>query len=180
MKKIAVLILCAALLMAAALAEGAVGMPNPIVEVKDDDEFERVLGIDVDADDLPSRDVRMSIIGGKVGQIVFNLENVNGDSVEWVLRFTKDASLDRSVEGFAGIYDASCTAPETRAVPWQDDPDDPVEEIELTSVVAPTVGCDIYFWSYRGTYYALTINGDYSQMQFAAAMDSIFEACLDD
>ena len=67
MKKIFALVLCAALLTVLALAESAVGMPNPIVEVADDDEFERVLGIDVDADDMPTKKVRMSIIGGTIG-----------------------------------------------------------------------------------------------------------------
>lgn len=175
MKKLLSCILAMILLASCALA-----VANPVVEVYDDDRFEDVLRIDIDADDLPSRDLEMSIIDGKLGQIVFRLENVNGETVNWTLRFTRDKGIAATVESFSGLYDTDMTEPETRSVDYSEDYDDPVIHIDLTSLRANTLGYDIYLWNHRGVSYCLTIDGDYSQMQFAEAMDRIFEACLDD
>lgn len=179
-KLISVLIAFLLVFSAAAFAqEAAVGMPNPVAEVTDDDAFEYVLGIEFDADDLMFDNLRMSIINNTLGQVTFTQDNVNGEAVEWTIRFTKDASFDSSVELFAGIYDQDISEPETREISFKDDEDDPEVSIVLTSMTARTEGYDIYFWQIGDVYYALTVNDVYSQMQFAETADRIFEACLD-
>lgn len=180
MKKLFSLILCAVLLCGAAFAEN-VGIPNPIVEVQDDDVFEDKLHIEFDADDLHARDIAMSIIADQIGQAKFTLQNADGDPVEWTLRFTRDAETGEDTQTFSGIYDADMTDPETQTYEFTgDDADDPVIPLEITKTRANTEGYDILTWNYVGVYYCLTIHGTYSQMQFAEVFDSVLEATIDD
>ncbi len=180
MKKLFIIVLCAVLLCGAAFAE-AVGMPNPIVEIRDDDAFEDRLHIEFDADDMYTRNIAMSIISDKVGQAVFTLDNVNGEPVEWALRFTRDAEFAKNAEQFSGIYDLDMSEPTVTSIKYTSiDPDDPDITLEITKIRANTEKYDIITWNYRGVYYCLTINGEYSQMQFAEVMDSIVRATIDD
>ena len=172
MKKLFALILCAFLLCGAAFAEST-EIPNPIVEVYDDDTFEDRLNIEFDADDLYVQNVSMSIIADQVGQAAFTLQNADGDPVEWTLRFTRDAETGKDTQTFSGVE----TQPHTFA---GDDADDPVIQLEITKTRANTEGYDILTWNYGGVYYCLTIHGTYSQMQFAEVLDSVLEATIDD
>lgn len=181
MKRIFSLILCAVFFCCAAASAEMAGMPNPMVQVFDDDAFEDQLHIDIDVDDLRVFDPEMYIIGGTMGQIGFQLENVNAEKVNWTLRFTRDETLDCDVEGFAGVYDEDTVQNEDLVdIPVLVDDDEKPVTVTLHSFTANTEGIDIYFWDYRGTYFCLTIDGDYSQMQFAGTCDVIMEACLDD
>ena len=180
MKKLFTMILCAVLLCGAAFAEN-IEIPNPIVEIQDDDVFEDRLHIEFDADDLNARDIAMSIIADQVGQAAFTLQNADGDPVEWTLRFTRDAETGKDTQTFSGICDTDMTDPETHPYEFAgDDADDPVIPLEITKTRANTEGYDILTWNYGGVYYCLTIHGTYSQMQFAEVFDSVPEATIDD
>lgn len=186
MKKLLVLLLWAALLCGAAFAENSenienVEIPNPIVEIQDDDQFEDRLHIEFDADDLNARDISMSIIAGQTGQASFTLQNVDGDAVEWTLRFTRDAYIAQDTQAFSGIYDADMRTPTQRQIEFSgDDADDPSIQLEITQTRANTEGYDILTWNYGGVYYCLSIHGVYSQMQFAEIFDQLLEATIDD
>lgn len=180
MKKLFSMILCAVLLCGAAFAENT-EIPNPIVEIQDDDVFEDRLHIEFDADDLRVQNAAMSIIADQVGQAAFTLQNADGDPVEWTLRFTRDAEIGEDTQTFSGIYDADMTDLETQPYEFAgDDADDPVIPLEITKTRAKTEGYDILTWNYGGVYYCLTIHGTYSQMQFAEVFDSVLEATIDD
>lgn len=181
MKKILALVLLAALLCGAAVAEMA-GMPNPIVEIYDDDAFEDRLNIEFDADEMYTRDLRMSIIADSIGQVDFSFENVNGDPVECTLRFTRDKEIGESVVAFSGIHDSNMSEPVVKKDMEfaGDDADDPVIRIDVTEVHANTENCDIITWKYRDVYYCLTVKGEYSQMQMAEVFDGIIAATIDD
>ena len=180
MKKLFTMILCAVLLCGAAFAEN-IEIPNPIVEIQDDDAFEDRLNIEFDADDLHAQNIVMSIIADQVGQAAFTLQNADGDPVEWTLRFTRDAETGEDTQTFSGIYDADMNDPETQPYEFAvGDADDPVIPLEITKTRANTEGYDILTWNYGGVYYCLTIHGTYSQMQFAEVFDSVLEATIDD
>lgn len=180
MKKLLALILCAFLMCSAAFAEN-VAIPNPIVEIQDDDAFEDRLNIEFDADDLKVQGISMSIIADKTGQAAFTLQNADGDPVEWTLRFTRDAETGADTETFSGIYDADMSDPEAQTYEFSgDDADDPAIHLELTKTRANTEGYDILTWNHSGVYYCLTIRGNYSQTQFAEVFNNILEATIDD
>lgn len=162
-KMIAMLIsLVLVFLCGAAVAENMVGMPNPMVEVESTEEMAAATGIWMDASQLMLEAPEMVAINS-MGQISFTLKNVNDEDVIWTLRFTQDSALNASAESFAGIYDEKLTKLESIEMEWG----------TLLFQEAKTLGYSLYFWNLNGIYYALSISGTYSQMQFAAVMDRV-------
>ena len=183
MKKVFSVFLClmmlASLILAGAEAPAMAGMPNPVVIVTDDDVFEAELHIEVDADDLRFDGYEMSVIGGKVGQIVFVLTNVNGENVEWTLRFTRDAEMGASMEALTGVYDEDLSEPVVKQADVVDDDPEDCFTLEITEVTANGVGVTIWTWNRAGVFYSLTANGVFSQMQAAEVLDQMMEICFD-
>lgn len=140
---------------------------NPVVSIEDDAEYEKQLGIKWDTSYIPA-EVSRSIIGGKVAQAVFAVENVDGDEVEITLRGTKDEELAANpVELLAGIYSSNLSAP----VPVNVAVDD--GDIVFTKVSDKENNIDISYWTYDGVNYTVSDDGDLSQMELAEIGDSI-------
>lgn len=157
-RKITALLLIVALLCTA-MAAGA-------EQVWDDDEFEQRIGIDFDGDDLNGGDVRMSIIDGNIGEVSYLLENVNGENVRWTVRFTRNQGY-ASAGILSGIPESEMSEPLDLSG----------NGINLTLRAVYSRGTDVYFWNEGRNCYCLIIGGLYSNMQFAAQMDQIVEAC---
>lgn len=151
------------------------GMPNPIKEIKDEDEFEDDLGIEIDIDALKDLKPYMRIIGKDVGEVSFVLENVNAEPINWTFRFTKNGRLGKSPEAFSGVYDADMSKPVVTEVPLGDG-----KSVSIKYIMAKREKYHLYFWRIGDVYYSLSVNGDFSQMQFAAVMDRLMEVCKDD
>lgn len=176
MKKFMTLLLMLALALTAVSA--AYALPNPVTEITDDDEFEDILGIEFDADDLSPLDVAMSVIDNKIGQVTFAMENVNGESVDWLIRFTKDAETAADLSLFSGIYDEAMSEP--IVISQEVTEDGETYTIEFTCVYAETENATIYTWQAGGVSYCVAALGEVSQMQLAALLDQVAEESIDD
>ncbi|MGI6174037.1 MAG: hypothetical protein ACOYI8_09110 [Christensenellales bacterium] len=181
MKRFLSLFLALTLFACCTFASAAI---NPIVEVHDDDAFEDALDIEVDVDDLFEKAPEMSIISDKIGQIAFATENPDGDAVRWTLRFTRDEAFDGDVELFAGVYADDFVASDPFDYTYtdsddDDDDDDDTITFPVTQMTSEGENTAVYFWNHRGTYYALTVAGNPSNMQFAEVFDSVMDVCFD-
>ena len=156
---------------------------NPIEAVNDDDTFEDVLNIDIDADELFTKTYDMSIISDEIGQITFSTENVDGNAVEWTLRFTRKAELDGDVEMFAGMYADDFTVADPFDYTYTEEEDDDDDDETVTVTVAQSASerldATVYFWSYQGVCYELTVCGNTSNNQFSEVFDSVMAVCFD-
>ena len=150
-----------------------VGMPNPVTEVKNDGEFKDRLGIKINLDELKDLEPEKRIIGNNVGEVSFVLENVNAEPVKWTLRFTKNKEFGKSPEAFSGVFDANMSKPTVTEVPL--DGKKQQKTLKIIHYEAKTEKCQLYFWKLGDVYFSLTVNGDFSQMQYAAVMDRLIE-----
>ena len=149
--------------------EPQVGMPNPMVKIDDDSEFEKQLGIKIDTSAITTEEKTMFIIAQTTADIRFSKENVEGESVECTLRATKDEGVkENPVQLLAGMYH---------------DFDEPVTidytEFSVTNYNANSEesgNIDVYTWDKDGLYCSLSIEGTMSQMQIAEIMDSVMSA----
>ena len=131
-------------------------------QVWDDDMFEQILGIEFDVGDLNGGNVAMRIVDGNIGEVSYTLQNVNGDNVRWTIRFTRNQGY-ASAGILSGIPESEMSAPL-----------DLSQELSMRQLSA---GGDLYFWKQGTSRFCLFIDGLYSNMQFAAQMDEIMEAC---
>lgn len=171
-KKIS-LLLCALtmlfMLVACEKKEPQTGMPNPMVKIDDDSEFEKQLGIKIDTSAITTEEKTMFIIAQTTADIRFSKENVEGEPVECTLRATKDEGVkENPVQLLAGMYH---------------DFDEPVTidytEFSVTNYNANSEesgNIDVYTWDKDGLYCSLSIEGTMSQMQIAEVMDSVMSA----
>lgn len=136
-------------------------------QIRDDDEFERILGMEFDGGDLNGGDVRMSIIDGNIGEVTYWLENVNGDSVRWTVRFTRNQGY--ASDGIlSGISESDLSNPMDLSG----------NGINLRLRTAYSTGTDVYFWNRGRNCYCLIIDSlIYSNNQLSAQMDQIMDAC---
>lgn len=177
-------ILLAIVMLAFCVSAGAVA--SPIREVYDDDDFEDILKIEVDDEELRVPGREMVIINNEIGQIQFTLENTEGVPVAWTLRFTRKAELNGDLKLFAGVYAEDWVESEPREYtytePDDDDGDDTVT-VTLRTLTSESANTTVYFWDHatrKGMVcYELTVDGTVSQMQFAEVFDNVMAACFD-
>ena len=89
-------------------AAGFAGMPNPMVQVDDANEFENKLGITLDPSYIDA-ETELFIIAENTAHIAYEFNGMLGESVKFCLRGTKD---EETAENLAGIYDDTLTESE--------------------------------------------------------------------
>ena len=148
--------------------EEVIGMPNPMVEISDDAEFEKQLGINIDVSPIPGEFSSMYIIGKNLADVRFSVPDLDDQPVSCCLRATKDESVkENPATALAGMYY---------------DFDTPVTidydkfSINTYSYRDKVENVTIYSWNYDGTYCALTIQGELSQMQISEILDGCMAA----
>lgn len=151
--------------------ENVVGMPNPMVEIVDDGDYEAKLGIPIDTSFLPKENFEMYIIGDSLADVRFDVTNVDGENVNCMLRATKsDADALNPYELIAGIYATDFTEEISEDYPADNG------NITMRSVDSASSNCHITTWDYSGAHYTFTVEGTTSQMQLGALYDSIMLA----
>lgn len=148
-------ILVALLLLGTVMTAGA-------EQIRDDDMFGQILGIPFDAADLNDGNVIMSIADGNIGEVSYDLQNVNGGNSRWTIRFTRNQGY-ASAGILSGIPESEMSYPTelSAGLNWR-----------VTSD-----GRNLYFWNRGTSCFCLVITGPYSNRQFSAQMDQIMEAC---
>ena len=151
--------------------EQMVGMANPMVEVSEDRDFADKLGINIDTSYIVEGDIKRFIIGDKLADVRFDIVNVNGETVECVLRATKDDELTKNpYESIAGVYASDFTDEVTTEYPSDEG------TVLMTTVYSDDENCSIERWDFDGTHFVFTVFGSASQMQLAALYDQLMLA----
>jgi len=141
------------------------GMANPMVEIKDSSEFEKQLGIKIDASKL-HEEPKMFIIDGKIADLSMQLTNVDAQPVEYRLRATKDAGIAPTMHGIQGeLKDVGKIDQDFNGV-----------KVTIDQKETPDGKISVHTWQVGDVYYSLVIDNAHSQMQYAEVMDSIFMA----
>lgn len=149
-------------------AEPMVGMANPMVEITDDAEFEKQLGIAIDTSQIMGEISNMFVISKSIADIRFIVNDLEDNDIECCLRATKDDSVKANpATDLAGYY-------------YEFEP--PVELEYDNFTVSVYSGEDaegarnIYSWNYDGTYCTLAFDGQLSQMRIATVLDGCMAA----
>ena len=151
--------------------DSIVGMANPMVETFDNNDFEKKLGIPIDTSYLPEEGRQMFVIGGSLADIRFNVTNVNGQTVECMLRGTKDAEAAKNPnELIAGVYATDFTDETT--IDYSADNG----EITVKTVYYDAGKASLSSWDYSDAHFTFTVSDTVSQMQMAELYDSIMLA----
>jgi len=144
----------------------AADMVNPMVEITDDAEFGKGLGISIDTGLLFS-EAKMFIIDGRVAECQFSFENIMGENVECTLRATKDETMAQDLHG---VYDS--TLKEVNSIDIESDSGIFTVKVEENEAQDTTV----YTWQIDDTWYSLVMKGSPSGMEVAEVMDSVMLA----
>lgn len=151
--------------------EEKTGMANPMVDVLNDSDFSDKLGIPIDTSFFTGDNLKRFIIGDKLADVRFDVVNVNAETVECMLRATKDDEDNKNpYELIAGVY-ASDFSDEVTLSYTSDEGD-----IDMISVDSQSENCYITRWDFNDTHYVFSVFGVTSQMQLATLYDQIMLA----
>ncbi len=81
-----------------------IGMPNPMVEIKDDKDFSDKLGIDINVDKLTGTNKLMFIISDEIAEVKWTVTDSDNKTTDITLRATK---ADMTGIELSGIYDST-------------------------------------------------------------------------
>lgn len=152
------------LLLALLLTVSVSGALASEVSVAYSNEFQSRLGIFFDAD-LLAEQVKLSVVNDSIGQVRFELKNVNGEKIPWTVRFTA-AENYTSPRKLSGAKNGDFSCPLELGV----------RGVKMT-IYQSAEGTDVYTWAIGNARFSLTVEGVYSNNQFSAVMDRILEAC---
>ena len=146
-------------------AEETAGMANPMVEVQDTGDFQKELGIDIDANLLYS-DAKLFIISGTIAECQFSFEDVMGNPVDCSLRATRDTTVAENLHGIFGSL--------------EDQPSEKIRtekgDLDIRYQRTETGETHVFTWQIDDIYYSLVVMGLPNEMELADVKESAMSA----
>ncbi len=139
--------------------EPQTGMANPMVEITDSQEFTDKLGITINPQEL-SPNAKLFIISDSIAHVAFNIEGVDGENVDVILRASKD---DGDITGYYGQNMTEETME--------------YEGLSILTKYDEEENTSIYLFSKDDINYSLMIQGEISQMLTGELLDTTLIAC---
>lgn len=139
--------------------EPQTGMANPMVEITDSQEFTDKLGITINPQEL-SPNAKLFIISDSIAHVAFNIEGVDGENVDVILRASKD---DGDITGYYGQNMTEETME--------------YEGLSIVTKYDEEENTSIYLFSKDDINYSLMIQGEISQMLTGELLDTTLIAC---
>ncbi|MDO5575213.1 MAG: hypothetical protein Q4G60_14685 [bacterium] len=136
-------------------------IPNPMVEITNAEDFNTKLGIPINPEYLVG-DVKMYIIGDELAELTYQVENIEGATVECTLRAAKSDTFDSDI---CGVYDEMTESTEEYSAD---------ETITVTHKTPKTEPYQIYEFEYKNNTYCFMYSGDLSAMLFGELIDGVF------
>ena len=146
----------------------AAGLPNPMVEITDEAEFLKQLGIDIDTSKLPDG-TKLFIIDRKVADCRFTFAGASGKPVECCLRATKDSGLAQDLHG---IFDS--TLKDISDFDYTGSSG----VFTITLTVNDAEDTAIYTWKSEDTWYSFSLQGETDGAEVAEALDCAITAAM--